>query len=778
MFTFQSPQRCAASIEPLEARIAPAVVLNPLPDIVAGAGKTGATVDLSHLFDASVQHPERSIVEFTTNFDTDTATPGLQAGVIRLELFDDLAPLTVQNFLSYVENANARGDYDGTFFHRAISGFVLQGGGFETRDFDEHIDVGQEVHNEFNRSNLRGTIAMAKTGLGPNTATSEFFVNLANNSANLDGQNGGFTVFGQVIEGMEIVDAIVALPKRDLGGALGSLPVQGAPGDTVKSGNLVTITDAKLVARPDADTTGTSYQVLSVSNPTLLAATIAGNDLQLQYQAGQSGVTDVTVRVSTNGEFVDETFAVTVKPNLIANIEGDPFQSIVVPGDGGTAKIKLGNNGASTLTGNFKLQIYLSKAGGQDSNGTIFDASDLLVGEVLNAAVIIPGGESSIVESEIQLPQALLNAGGEVYRFIVRVTPVEGTSVDQLFTDDDNAIDGDVHVLTNQFGTFSYDGFGKRTVKTLTYTEADGDIVKLSMKGKGTGRVFIDGDRSDLLLDDTTLRSAVKGSVTGSGKINLDDLQSISSIGKIDLASANATGFLSAAGGVKSIKLGDVTGGATFSLGLYSSANSAKTSLTLGSVQDLNLQSQMPLGKITAQEWLDTGGTKASIIAPSLSSLRITGSETLRGDFEANLTLVRDVRLGSFAVAGALEDSTISVAGNVGNVTLGSMIRSSFFAGVSERPDAITDFAEPRTVDKFTVTGIASVAEVFVDSQVAAARFGKIELLGVTPESGDSEFGFVADAIRSYNRLSGFSSSGLDVPSEVDATGNYSVTVL
>jgi cyclophilin family peptidyl-prolyl cis-trans isomerase len=256
-----------SSIEPLETRIAPAAIINGLGDIVAGAGKTGETVDLSYLFDGSVENPNRTLVQFTTNFDTDLETPGLQAGIIRLELFDDEAPLTVQNFLSYVNNENLRGDYDGTFFHRAVSGFILQGGGFETREIREHIPVGFEVHNEFDasRSNVRGTIAMAKTDIGPNTATSEFFFNLADNSGNLDRQNGGFTVFGRVTAGLDVIDQIVALPRTNQGGALTDLPVQkgyaDVPGNEPERKNLVAITDARVLSRAPGDTTGASFQV-------------------------------------------------------------------------------------------------------------------------------------------------------------------------------------------------------------------------------------------------------------------------------------------------------------------------------------------------------------------------------------------------------------------------------------------------------------------------------------------------------------------------------------
>src|SRR4051812_4318414 len=90
----------ASFLELLEPRIAPAglILEHPLPDIVAGPGKTSSTIDLGTMFDASSSY--HTLVEFTTNFDTQPNTPGLQAGRIVLELYDEAAPLTVQNFLS------------------------------------------------------------------------------------------------------------------------------------------------------------------------------------------------------------------------------------------------------------------------------------------------------------------------------------------------------------------------------------------------------------------------------------------------------------------------------------------------------------------------------------------------------------------------------------------------------------------------------------------------------------------------------------------------------
>ena len=87
------PRRLSPSIESLESRIAPALlIVNPLADIVAGLGKTSATVQLSQMFDATVAHPNHTLVTFTTNLDSDPNTPGIQPSTFVMELFDDQAP--------------------------------------------------------------------------------------------------------------------------------------------------------------------------------------------------------------------------------------------------------------------------------------------------------------------------------------------------------------------------------------------------------------------------------------------------------------------------------------------------------------------------------------------------------------------------------------------------------------------------------------------------------------------------------------------------------------
>lgn len=129
-------------------------------------------------------------------------------GDIYLKLFNDRAPKSVENFLSYANE----GFYDGTIFHRVISTFMIQGGGF-TEDL-ERKQTKAPIENEANNGlkNLRGTIAMARLP-DPHSATAQFFINVQDNAAlNFTGEQNtntwGYAVFGQVVQGMDVVDEI------------------------------------------------------------------------------------------------------------------------------------------------------------------------------------------------------------------------------------------------------------------------------------------------------------------------------------------------------------------------------------------------------------------------------------------------------------------------------------------------------------------------------------------------------------------------------------------
>jgi len=163
-------------------------------------------------------------------------------------MYADTAPVTVANFLSYVNS----GAYEDTIIHRKVNNFVIQGGGFYYDPASSDItaiSVGPAIVNEFSRSNTRGTIAMAKLGGDPNSATSQWFVNLGDNSANLDSQNGGFTVFGKVLgTGMTAVDAIGALRTVNITGVMSfsDVPYLSLTGTTIADADFVNVSMSAL----------------------------------------------------------------------------------------------------------------------------------------------------------------------------------------------------------------------------------------------------------------------------------------------------------------------------------------------------------------------------------------------------------------------------------------------------------------------------------------------------------------------------------------------------
>jgi peptidyl-prolyl cis-trans isomerase A (cyclophilin A) len=135
-------------------------------------------------------------------------------GDIRIALNEQKAPVTVKNFLAYVR----AGHYDGTVFHRVIPGFMVQGGGMDAamKEKATRPPIKNEAANKLR--NDRGTVAMARTA-EPNSATAQFFINVKNNASLDYGVGGaGYAVFGMVIEGMDVVDRIVAVPTTTKGG--------------------------------------------------------------------------------------------------------------------------------------------------------------------------------------------------------------------------------------------------------------------------------------------------------------------------------------------------------------------------------------------------------------------------------------------------------------------------------------------------------------------------------------------------------------------------------
>jgi cyclophilin family peptidyl-prolyl cis-trans isomerase len=241
---------------------------------------------------------------------------------VNLNLFDTKAPQTVANFFDYINS----GAYNNSIFHRLVTNFVLQGGGFAFNSNPASltpIPTNAPVPNEFGTSNTRGTVAMAKLGSDPNSATNQFFFNLADNSTNLDTQNGGFTVFGQVASPADqaVVDALAVTSIKDESKGNSSSPFNSIPlvnysgtnfpTDTTAD-NYLLIKDVTVTKRDEFLT----YSVVSNTNPGLVTPSVGTSNnemLTLQYTKGQTGTATITVRATDRyGASVTTSFTVTV----------------------------------------------------------------------------------------------------------------------------------------------------------------------------------------------------------------------------------------------------------------------------------------------------------------------------------------------------------------------------------------------------------------------------------------------------------------------------------
>jgi len=161
-------------------------------------------------------------------------------GTIKLELYPEAAPKTVENFLTYVKS----GHYEGTQFHRVIKGFMIQGGGYDATFREKPtrppVPIESEQSVKAGLSNKPGTVAMARTG-NPNSASAQFFINVGDNSRldfkSADVQGYGYTVFGKVLSGMDVVNKIAQAPTGKAGPFGSDVPAERV---IIKAARVVT----------------------------------------------------------------------------------------------------------------------------------------------------------------------------------------------------------------------------------------------------------------------------------------------------------------------------------------------------------------------------------------------------------------------------------------------------------------------------------------------------------------------------------------------------------
>ena len=297
---------------PAPAQNTPPVVTNQIADFTEYAGAGQRPIDLTTAFaDSDVS----AAVRLTT-----------VTGAIDLALFGQQKPITVANFLNYVDQGRffkidpTNGQLASSFVHRSLPGFIIQGGGYLGTVDPAHPDRAQPtqvltfppIQNEPGISNKRGTISMAQAGTDANSATSQWFINLADNGGppnNLDirfNNAGPYTVFGKVVNNtMNVVDAIAGFPRYNAGGA----PFDNLPLRNYTSPNFITV--ANFISIPGiARISPLAFTVMS-NNPTVADATVSGTNLLVSgHQVGSATLT--VTATDFDGASVSQNFTVNV----------------------------------------------------------------------------------------------------------------------------------------------------------------------------------------------------------------------------------------------------------------------------------------------------------------------------------------------------------------------------------------------------------------------------------------------------------------------------------
>ena len=720
------PRPALTFVEPVEQRLlfhtsAPIV---PVADVSVTAPTAPTVIDLSPSFNDAAAN--RTRVAF-----------GFDVGRTVVELYDDVAPLTVANFLNYVRSDR----YETTVVHRAVnllSGepFVVQGGGYHSPDLN-HIATDAPVQNEFRANTVgRGTIAMAKLAGQPNSATSEWFFNLRNNADILDGQSGGFTSFGEVIgNGMTVIDAIAALPRITQPAPafdLEDFPVQVNPPATAQD-----FVDVEFVAElPDVTT------VVS-DNTNLVTPVLTGTTLTLNYTPGATGTATVVISgVDRLGGTVNESFVVTVGATAPETLDvtvgtGGARAVSFTDADGTVAIISVaGGTALVRFTGTGLTQQPAARNVAVAGTGLALDTITVTGG---TPAITVrgTGGNGEVVVNGVTAPAAVRSFSG-------RNAALTGTS---NFAGGVGKLD----VLRAAGATVNVGGanaairIGAATDTDLT---AAGPVRQVRV-GSWTG--------TDAEPDVITAPSIGSFQSTGdfTGDVNLSGTAGSRSLNSARVGGAVPAGTWTVSGPVGSVSLGST--GATWSGNFAGPVNSLKV----------------------------TGDLSGALTAPSVRSMN-AGSITNAAISLTQAPTPGVTNANSIRSAGAISGTSVRSNGSIGTVTAGAITTSSIFAGVTEPDGAVT---LPDSADDF-VPGVSiravnvrnRTAPSFVASYVAAASLGKLNLGMANTNNAGVPFGVAALDIASFSASDStgepFRAVRLDDPADSTNSGDAYVRVL
>jgi cyclophilin family peptidyl-prolyl cis-trans isomerase len=675
-------KRLAAAIESLESRTLLSVSISQQIAPVSLPVGTGTTLNLAQ--DFTDPQTTGTFVEFQTSL-----------GDIEVQLFNQSTPLTVANFLQYVNG----GLYNNTIIHRSVSDFIVQGGGYTTTGAP--ITTFAPVQNEPGISNTLGTIAMAKVSGEPDSATSQFFFNTANNSQVLDNENGGFTVFGDIVQGLNVVEQINNLTtvSTTLGPtSFQNLPLLSATGGTSPS-NLVQVTSVATVAAPQ-------LTITAVSDDTkLLTTTVTGENLALNAVAGQSGYAHVTITATgPSGTSVTQVVRVHVVGGQTLDVplgNGHPRSVSYRDSSGNAATLTFSGPGSAVAAfSGTGLSLGGGTVRGKDvgldsftANGTTAASSLAITGPASRTKTVGVGdltfnGSAGTVRLQHATLDGDLAVSGSVRNLVIDVAEDGSISVGS-----GSALNVDAGIFVNEALTSLAPIIDLKGAEWINPTDGAGitapSIKMLKVDSDFTPGLTLNGSGSQLL-----------GSIRVGGFIG---------------------GTWTVPGKLPNLRVG-------------------------GTAEDFDATFTNPISVLSLPLGFD-----GDLSVPSIGELK-AGSMT-----DADLTLTGAFAagrkdLGRLKIAGEIDNSVVESTGNIGAVSARGIDVSALYAGVTSLesggnlPNVSTDFSSHASIASVQTRGVQKSLG-FSASDIAAWTLGNLQLGKTTVNNDGSSFGVAADSI-------------------------------
>jgi cyclophilin family peptidyl-prolyl cis-trans isomerase len=695
--------------EVLEGRtLLSAVIVQPVPT-QSVAENTPTTIDLSpNITDPTISG---TLVEIQTSL-----------GAIDVQLFDTATPQTVANFLQYVNG----GLYNGTIIHRVVNSpssdptqnlQIIQGGGFTPAG--THIFQGPPVPNEFQFPNTRGTIAMAKPGNSPNGATSEWYINdQANPGLDDPNNDGGFTVFGQVISGLDVMDNITNLPTADgtaLNPAFGSLPVVNtiAPGAVPQPSDLVNVTSVSVLSKLTYTATSDNIQ--------LVKPTVQGSHLTFNPAPGRSGFAHVTVTgIDATGNAVSQVFRVEVKPSAARSADvtlGGSHAHTVFYRDlnGLAAQVSLAGPGTAALHfAGDGIKVTGDAAGAHVSGSNL---------EVMGIDATGTTAASSLVVRCKTLRGGIITVGS-----ITTDGAFHDVRVIRGLLDGDLTAPGGVSTLQLDFARNANVVVGGGPSAPLTITAVNvSDVNVTSAAPIASLRVGFWGN-GDSLSESVTapyvrlLHSS--GSFTPGLQLSGAGAPAHRAIGQL-IIPGSIGGTWNVPSGLSSLSVGDVSA-------------------------DFNGTFGVPLRSFTSKN-----GFTGTLTAPSIGTFKVRADLHLAHIHLTAPYAAGKFDLGSLNAPNGITGSEILSAGSMGAISAANLTNCLVYAGVGTLPNGvvlprtISDFVAPAEIQSVTLHPKANTVGFF-NNGIAAESLGNMQLGSTTINNVGSPYGVIAHTIARF----------------------------